>query len=59
VRRHYANVERGRDLLGFDAEVGIEEGLSRYIDWVKAQPGAGSFASSEGERNWEISTVTV
>jgi UDP-glucose 4-epimerase len=38
VRRNHANVDRARDMLGFDTGVTIEEGLSRYIDWVRAQP---------------------
>lgn len=55
VRRQRANVERARDLLEFDAEVGIEEGLGRYIDWVKAQPASVSGPKREEERNWQIS----
>lgn len=39
VRRHLAGVHRAREVLGFTAQVGIEEGLTRYVDWVKSLPG--------------------
>jgi len=58
VRRHQAGVRRSRDLLGFRAEVGIEEGLSRYLDWVRTLPGdPASWLEGEEVLNWKPSPV--
>jgi UDP-glucose 4-epimerase len=38
VRRHFADVTRARERIGFEAEVDIEEGIRRYIEWFRAQP---------------------
>ena len=57
VRRHLANVDRARDVLGFDAAVGIEEGIGRYIAWVKAHPTSGTGRRGEEVKNWEISAA--
>jgi nucleoside-diphosphate-sugar epimerase len=59
VRRHLAGVERARTQLGFAATVGIEEGLARYVDWVRSlprQPITG--AESEEARNWQLAAAT-
>ncbi len=54
VRRHNAGVERARRLLGFHADVGIEEGLARYLAWVRSQAGEPSkWLEREQELNWE------
>lgn len=37
VRRHLADISKARKLLGFEAEVSIEEGISRYIKWRRGQ----------------------
>lgn len=39
VRRHLAGVLRSRRLFGFVASVDIEEGLERYVNWLKTLPG--------------------
>jgi len=39
VRAHLGSVERARAMFGFKAGVGLAEGLARYVQWVKAQPG--------------------
>jgi len=31
------DTRRARDLLGFEAEVSLEEGLRRTIDWFRGQ----------------------
>jgi UDP-glucose 4-epimerase len=38
VRRHFADVSRARDRIGFVAEVNIEEGIRQYIDWFRSLP---------------------
>ncbi len=35
VRRHIANVFLAEDMIGFNPEVGFDEGLARTIDWYK------------------------
>lgn len=37
VMRHYADVSNARSLLGFQATVDIEQGVSRYIEWFLSQ----------------------
>jgi UDP-glucose 4-epimerase len=39
VRRHLAGVSYARQRLGFIAEVGIDDGLWRYVRWVESLPG--------------------
>jgi len=53
VRRHMADVDRGRETLGFRAEVGIEEGLARYVEWFrKAYPDPAECLAQYGAPNW-------
>ena len=33
----YADITKARRLLGYDPKVGIEEGLARFVKWVKAE----------------------
>jgi len=37
VRRHYADISKARQFLNFRAQIGIEEGIRHYIDWVTKQ----------------------
>jgi UDP-glucose 4-epimerase len=37
VTRRLADTTRARDLLGFEAEVDLEEGLTRLVDWWKGE----------------------
>jgi len=37
TRRRVPDTRRARDLLGFEAEVSLEEGLRRTIDWFRGQ----------------------
>lgn len=54
VRRHIAGVERARSLLGFAANVSIEEGVARYVNWVRSLPQQHSSALEAQEaRNWK------
>ncbi|MGH2491818.1 MAG: hypothetical protein ACRDF9_09935, partial [Candidatus Limnocylindria bacterium] len=35
VRRHLAGIGLARRLLGFTPTVSIEEGIRRYVDWLR------------------------
>lgn len=37
IGRMHADVSKAQKVLGFAAEVGIEEGVGRYIEWVQRQ----------------------
>jgi len=53
VPRLRANVNKARDLFGFDPHVDIEEGLDRYIAWVREHgPDPVAWAEREAVRNW-------
>ena len=53
VRRHLADVSRSQALLGFSPPVGIEEGLPRYVEWVRQLPGdPASWLEGEEVLNW-------
>lgn len=54
VRRHWASVERARQTLGFRPEVGIVEGLQRYLAWFRgAYPDPSVCSWHVVVRNWE------
>jgi UDP-glucose 4-epimerase len=53
VRRHWADVSRARAELGFSAQVGIEDGLARYVAWFReAYPDPAACLRDEVVRNW-------
>jgi len=35
VRRHVADTRKARELLGFEARTGIQEGIRRYVEWLR------------------------
>jgi UDP-glucose 4-epimerase len=37
VRRHFADISKARNILGFRPEIDITEGIQHYLDWVKSQ----------------------
>lgn len=37
VRRHWADTSKARNMFSFQASVGLEEGIARYITWLKSQ----------------------
>ena len=60
VRRHVAGIERAQSVLGFNALVGIEEGLIRYLNWVRSMPDHhGSGLEPEEAKNWLPSAITA
>jgi len=41
TRRRVPDTGRARDVLGFEAQIPLEEGLRRTIDWFRQQRAAG------------------
>jgi UDP-glucuronate 4-epimerase len=39
VEQTYADISRARSLLGYDPRTRIEEGIPRFVEWFRAQPG--------------------
>jgi UDP-glucose 4-epimerase len=40
VQRRIASTEAARDALGFETDISLEEGLSRLVDWWRAEQDA-------------------
>jgi UDP-glucose 4-epimerase len=40
VRRRWPSVEKARELLGWEAKIGVREGIAQTIDWLREQPAA-------------------
>jgi UDP-glucose 4-epimerase len=51
VRSQLASTDKARHLLGFLPRVGLEEGLRRYVDWVRER-GVAVSAEEAGRPNW-------
>ncbi len=51
VHRHLADVRRAEDLLGYRARVDLEEGIRRYLMWVR-ETGLEVSAVDARARNW-------
>jgi len=39
VQRRWPSVAKARDLLGWEARIGVEEGLAQTVEWIRSQPG--------------------
>jgi UDP-glucose 4-epimerase len=48
VTRRLADTSSARDVLGFDAEIGLEEGLTQLVDWWREAKAEGEELLSEG-----------
>jgi UDP-glucose 4-epimerase len=46
VHRRWANIDRAEKIIGFRAEVDLEEGLERLVDWWRAQKAHETLQSS-------------
>jgi nucleoside-diphosphate-sugar epimerase len=58
VRRHYADITRARRELGFDPQVGIADGIRRYVAWFREtfrDPSA--LLPQEQAINWQPAVV--
>jgi UDP-glucose 4-epimerase len=55
VRRHFADVTKAQQRLGYRAEISIEEGLQRYVAWFRQHHGheLEALLAADQERNWE------
>ena len=45
VQRRWPSVEKAKQLLGWEAQIGIERGIAQTVEWLRAQPlpaGAGA-----------------
>lgn len=38
IRHNYADIGRARELLGFEPQISLEEGLGRFCAWAASQP---------------------
>jgi UDP-glucose 4-epimerase len=52
VMHHLADPTRARELLGFEAQIGIRDGLERYVTWLRAEGPAEAQVESAAVRNW-------
>ncbi len=53
VARHEANIDKANRLFGYHPAVSIDEGLERYIDWVKGQQiDMRAWMQQESVQNW-------
>jgi UDP-glucose 4-epimerase len=54
VRRHYADISKARQVLGFAPQVEIRHGVQRYVDWLmRSEIDPREMLSREKLRNWE------
>jgi nucleoside-diphosphate-sugar epimerase len=37
VRRRWPDVSKARRLLGWEARIGIEDGVAQTVDWLRGQ----------------------
>jgi dTDP-L-rhamnose 4-epimerase len=49
IRHCFADVSRARDLLGFDAQVDLEDGLAELAEWLKTQSATDHFDQAAAE----------
>jgi len=49
-----AETKLARELLGFSAEIDVQAGLKRYVDWFCAQHPKSSLLLEAETRNWEM-----
>jgi UDP-glucose 4-epimerase len=53
VERHYADISKAQKLVGYSPTVDIEEGIHRYVEWIKQQNiDIDAWVEQEQVRNW-------
>jgi len=53
VHRQWADASRVREVTGFEAEVDVDEGLQRFVDWFRGEyPDPGALLDRQVTRNW-------
>jgi nucleoside-diphosphate-sugar epimerase len=40
VQRRWPSVEKARELLGWEARIGVEEGIAQTVDWLRTRQAA-------------------
>ncbi len=54
VMRHYADISKAKQVLGFEPKIEIREGVRRYVDWLmRSEFDPREMLSKEKLRNWE------
>ena len=54
VHRHYADITKAREALGFSPQIAIEDGVERYVNWFRERhPDVSALLEGDAERNWE------
>jgi len=52
VMRHWANTEKARRSIGFEATVSVRAGLQRYVDWIEQSEDGVLVGEADMVRNW-------
>lgn len=52
VSHHHADVTKAGEACGFEATVALREGLSRYVEWVRASEHPETVGDADVVRNW-------
>ena len=53
VDRHFADTRKARELLGFEAQLDIEQGLDLYLQWFReTHPAASCLLEEVQDQNW-------
>ena len=42
VQRRWPSVEKARTLLGWEAQIGVREGIAQTVEWLREQDTVGS-----------------
>ena len=38
IRHNYADLNKAKNILGYQPQFNFEEGISEFVEWVKRQP---------------------
>jgi nucleoside-diphosphate-sugar epimerase len=60
VRRHYGDITRARQLIGFEPAIAIADGIAQYVAWFRAAfPEPARLLKDEQPYNWQPNTQSV
>jgi len=60
VRRHYGDITRARQLLGFEPAIAIADGIARYVSWFRSTyPDPARLLKDEQPYNWQPASQPV
>ncbi len=40
MQRRWPSVEKARELLGWEAQIGVREGIAQTVEWLRERQGA-------------------